>query len=450
MRSPRAVGLLAAVVVASLPVLNPAPAAAAPPAGNLFPVASANASCNSAWQVPAGHVGVDCVSVGNELGAALVAVESGTIGEVLLPNGTYDCTVDPDGPGKGGNALFLIGQSGHSYYYGHLDLVMVDPGQSVQRGDVIATLGRTGNAGCGTSVPHLHFEIKPVGGDPFNPQPHVNNWARPPAQPLIRPTVTGNISGLTNPVVIPPAPYTRGAVVGCVSGGTYTGLLTLRYSINDIVQPTTVHVGQACGGYAIGFPLPARKVCVDVYGSGAWRPLGCRGIATGSMGATATTMTGENGNGTIAGRAAIEGFGGLITVRTLVGTTTGPSRLSNPDGTFSAAFAGAAPGSRICGQANSYGMWVTLGCRGTAEGSLSSLNWAANTGRATGVVNIPDFNNGVLVRLFVDGRYANWAYSAAGAGNRSYSIPFTAPPGATVCVKADSWGHQRSLGCRST
>ncbi len=42
----------------------------------------------------------------------------------------------------------------------HADIVWVAPGDHVQRGQVLGTVGRTGNAD-GTDVPsHLHFELR--------------------------------------------------------------------------------------------------------------------------------------------------------------------------------------------------------------------------------------------------------------------------------------------------
>jgi hypothetical protein len=437
-------GLLAVVVALLVPALRPAFAAAAPPVDNVFPVASQGATCTSDF-VAGSHDGIDCFSVGNQIGAPLVAVESGTIGEVRLPVDNYVCGSTT---GQGGNALFLIGQSGHSYYYGHVDVVMVKSGQSVQRGQTIATMGRSGNASCSTSVPHLHFEIKlGGGGTPFNPQPHVNSWARPTAQGLIQPGITGSITGLTNPIpVVGGDPYSVGAANGCVAAAGYNGYLALRIIKNDtiIVTPAT-HTFQTCN-WAMMFNLPATKVCVEAYGNGSWHGLGCRGVASGAVGASGSTMTGSDGNGTIAGTASIAGFGGQIGVRTLVGTTTGPLSYSSASGPFTAQFNGAPAGSRVCAQANSYGLWVTLGCRGTASGTLTSVSG----GRAIGTVNLPTFANPVTIRVYVNGQFVAVGLSSAGVGNRSYSVPFTAPAGASVCTKADGWGHLQSLGCRTT
>ncbi|HHS50426.1 MAG TPA: M23 family metallopeptidase [candidate division Zixibacteria bacterium] len=60
----------------------------------------------------------------------------------------------------------------HTYYetrYGHLDDIKVRPGQKVKRGDIIGTVGNTGNA---TGV-HLHYEVR-VSGRPVDPRQYIS------------------------------------------------------------------------------------------------------------------------------------------------------------------------------------------------------------------------------------------------------------------------------------
>ena len=60
--------------------------------------------------------------------------------------------------------------------YAHLNHVNVKTGQKVSRGDILGTMGRSGNA---TGV-HLHYEVR-LNGKPTNPQPYLRlqrQWIR--------------------------------------------------------------------------------------------------------------------------------------------------------------------------------------------------------------------------------------------------------------------------------
>jgi peptidoglycan LD-endopeptidase LytH len=71
----------------------------------------------------------------------------------------------------GGNVVWIarIGH-GERHYYAHLDQQLVSIGRWVRRGDVIGTVGNTGNAR--TTAPHLHFGIYGNGG-PVDPLPYI-------------------------------------------------------------------------------------------------------------------------------------------------------------------------------------------------------------------------------------------------------------------------------------
>lgn len=71
----------------------------------------------------------------------------------------------------GGITVHLRADTGHTYYYAHLDSTAFSGSKRVSQGETIGTNGNTGNAR-GTS-PHLHFEIRPNGGSPVNPYPTV-------------------------------------------------------------------------------------------------------------------------------------------------------------------------------------------------------------------------------------------------------------------------------------
>jgi murein DD-endopeptidase MepM/ murein hydrolase activator NlpD len=68
----------------------------------------------------------------------------------------------------GGNAVWINGLSGTSYYYAHLS-AWAGSSRSVSQGEVIGYVGATGN----TSVNHLHFEVHPGGGVAVNPNSYV-------------------------------------------------------------------------------------------------------------------------------------------------------------------------------------------------------------------------------------------------------------------------------------
>ena len=123
----------------------------------LFPVAGKDeAAIKSFWGAPRDggrrrHEGNDIFA---PKGTDLLAVTDGEITRVS--NG-----------GLGGKTVWLNDrQRGLRYYYAHLDQQKVVRGQRVRRGDVVGTVGNTGNAR--TTPPHLHFGIYTGGAiDPY-------------------------------------------------------------------------------------------------------------------------------------------------------------------------------------------------------------------------------------------------------------------------------------------
>lgn len=90
------------------------------------------------------HLGID---LHGEVGTPLVAVEAGTV-------------IQANWHRSGGRQVFITADTtGDVYFYAHLDAwsEWIWTGTRVEAGDVIGTLGRSGNA----STPHLHFGWMP-------------------------------------------------------------------------------------------------------------------------------------------------------------------------------------------------------------------------------------------------------------------------------------------------
>ena len=94
-------------------------------------------------------------------GNLLYAVVSGTISKVYI-----------DTPGSlAGNGLRIAQDNGTYFTYLHMDTIAegIVLGATVTAGQVVGTVGTTGNA----ATPHLHFEVHPGGGAAVNPYPLV-------------------------------------------------------------------------------------------------------------------------------------------------------------------------------------------------------------------------------------------------------------------------------------
>ncbi len=146
-----------------------------PPVDNAFPISGRlRSSCTNSFHQPRGdrlHLGVDCFA---PLGTPLVAVEAGTI-RYATAGDPFSCATGGD---ISGNRVSVRGRSGYVYYYGHLDQILVQTDQWVEEGQVIGTIGRTGNAACSSA--HLHFEVKcGENGEPFDPYPPMATWGSP-------------------------------------------------------------------------------------------------------------------------------------------------------------------------------------------------------------------------------------------------------------------------------
>ena len=104
------------------------------------------------------HKGVDIFA---SRGTPVVAVASGTITSV-------------ETTGTGGRVVWERDDTrGLLYYYAHLDEQRVEAGRRVNAGDIIGTVGNTGNASGGS--PHLHFGVFLPGYVAQNPAPFLTS-----------------------------------------------------------------------------------------------------------------------------------------------------------------------------------------------------------------------------------------------------------------------------------
>ena len=170
-----------------------APGAVTPPADNAFPISGlSRAACSDSFGDPRSggrtHMGVDCFA---PVGTPLVAVEDGWV-RYATPGAVYDCAT-----GQGdisGNRVSIRGQSGYVYYYGHLDTIAATADRPVVKGEVIGTVGSTGNA-CETN--HVHFEVKcGDDGDPFDPYPAMATWGQVTSTPRRWPSTEARGAGV--------------------------------------------------------------------------------------------------------------------------------------------------------------------------------------------------------------------------------------------------------------
>jgi len=84
------------------------------------------------------------VDIANRSGGPILAADAGTIETAGWNAGGY------------GNYIVIDHGNGYKTLYGHLSVIQIQPGQTVNRADVLGQMGNTGRS-TGT---HLHFEIR--------------------------------------------------------------------------------------------------------------------------------------------------------------------------------------------------------------------------------------------------------------------------------------------------
>jgi len=99
------------------------------------------------------HTGID---IGAASGSNIVAANSGKVIKAYYSS-SY------------GNTVIIDHGGGITTLYAHASKLLVSTGQTVNRGDVIAKVGSTGNS----TGPHLHFEVR-KNGSHVNPMPYIS------------------------------------------------------------------------------------------------------------------------------------------------------------------------------------------------------------------------------------------------------------------------------------
>jgi murein DD-endopeptidase MepM/ murein hydrolase activator NlpD len=98
------------------------------------------------------HCGID---IGSPAGTPVGAAAAGVVKRVAWIVG-YGYTVEIDHGG------------GVTTFYAHLSRAAVQPGQEVEKGQMVGRVGETGR----TTGPHLHFELR-LDGEPVDPLPYL-------------------------------------------------------------------------------------------------------------------------------------------------------------------------------------------------------------------------------------------------------------------------------------
>ncbi len=100
------------------------------------------------------HKGID---IAGPVGTPINAAADGTVIAAGWNSGGY------------GNLVEVRHSDGTTTRYGHNSRLSVSIGQTVRQGQQVAEMGSTGHS----TGPHLHFEIRPSGGNAVNPIAHL-------------------------------------------------------------------------------------------------------------------------------------------------------------------------------------------------------------------------------------------------------------------------------------
>lgn len=76
----------------------------------------------------------------------------------------------------GGNVVLILGPKWRLHYYAHLDSTVVRTGQILKKGQLVGTVGDSGNAR--GKPPHLHYVIRTPFPIPWEYQSGTQGWKR--------------------------------------------------------------------------------------------------------------------------------------------------------------------------------------------------------------------------------------------------------------------------------
>ncbi|MBX7144684.1 MAG: M23 family metallopeptidase [Oligoflexia bacterium] len=152
--------LLASLAASSIILLSYGVAFAVP--SYVYPLMGPRVSSEYGWRnhpvfhVVKHHEGIDLAA---PEGAPIRSIQAGRI-------------VFADPYGGYGNLVVVQHAGGMTSHYGHCRSIRVRPGQLVQAGEIVGTVGSTGRV----TGPHLHFEIR-LRGEVENPERYLPGLA---------------------------------------------------------------------------------------------------------------------------------------------------------------------------------------------------------------------------------------------------------------------------------
>ncbi len=90
-------------------------------------------------------------------------------GDPILATANGQVSATGYNPGGYGNYVIIKHKHGIYTRYAHMSTIRVQKGDQVSQGDIIGTIGNTGN----TTGPHLHYEVH-IGSDVVDPAKYIN------------------------------------------------------------------------------------------------------------------------------------------------------------------------------------------------------------------------------------------------------------------------------------